>query len=409
MGIDVIGSRVTLAWWEMATASYGGVRSLSDGAAVHGDGDWGTSRTGLAAVPVGRRIFLLGGDSGRSASRVVESFEPASQNDERGEWRQLPPMRARRAHLAAAALRDKIFAIGGGADGRILNTVEAFRIGGAAWDDWDSLPPTLVRRTFHSAWAANDLIFVCGGFDGTRDLASCEVYDPKTNWWKLVDNMTSARSCFALVQMGGHLYAIGGQDRLQRNAPRAHSSVERFDLFAELWSPVQDLSCGRIGPAAGLLLDSDGEEYLYVCGGIDQDGEVTASVERLGALSEAWFPMPPMNQPRWGHTAAVVENKLYVIGGSDSRGTVDTFECFDPEVGHWGPTLTLGALPDEVARQAVEDVAEDIAQVGSRFGTPQKSTDILATQSPPLSPATSPQKAFDDGGARRQSAVGFAT
>merc|ERR1712070_924021 len=58
-----------------------------------------------------------------------------------------------------------------------------------------------------------------------------------------------------------------------------------------------------------------------------------------------WSPAPPMSTPRLGHAAAVVKNKLYVIGGYDGKEPLDTFECFDPETDQWSPPMKMGALP----------------------------------------------------------------
>eukprot|EP00438_Fugacium_kawagutii_P018852 Skav230892 [mRNA] locus=scaffold2765:174696:175815:- [translate_table: standard] len=54
-------------------------------------------------------------------------------------------------------------------------------------------------------------IYVSGGFDGIRDMASAEAYDPRSNSWNCsMDPMAVPRSYHAMATSGSHVYAIGG-------------------------------------------------------------------------------------------------------------------------------------------------------------------------------------------------------
>jgi len=105
-----------------------------------------------------------------------------------------------------------------------------------------------------------------------------------------------------------------------------------------------------VGHSAAVLRSRDGEEWIYVCGG--SDGlELTNTVERLSRFGGEWEFAPPMGCPRHSHAVAVVNNRMYVIGGTaNGKDPVASFECFDPEAGpegEWGPVLGMGALPPE--------------------------------------------------------------
>jgi len=60
-----------------------------------------------------------------------------------------------------------------------------------------------------------------------------------------------------------------------------------------------------------------------------------------------WIEAPSMNVPRLGHASVVVNNRLYVIGGSDGKVPLDTFECFDPVLQKWGPLQKIGVGADD--------------------------------------------------------------
>lgn len=305
-------------------------------------------RAGLGAVAVGDHIYLVGGHSDHSPIRSLVSFQPADDDTSSGKWCELPPMQARRSYLAVAVSDKLIYAIGGGADNRMLNTMEVFDVEKNAWVVWFSMPPMQSKRMQHAAIAAEGKVFVAGGFDGTRDMATFECFNSALNEWAWLDSMFVRRSYLAMTLAKGHLFAIGGQDRLS-GAARAHSTVEAFDLFSERWYERPPLQVPRIAPAAATLVSESGEEVVYVCGGSDGE-EVLASVECYTASSDGgcWSSAPPMHTPRLSHAVAVFRNKLYVLGGSDGHGPLDTFECFDPQEGRWSPPMRMGSLPGPV-------------------------------------------------------------
>lgn len=294
-------------------------------------------------------IFLVGGHNGEMPVKLSEAFRPSEEADGRGEWVELPPMLARRAYLSASMLDGKIYAIGGSADGRILNTFETFDPVTQQWEMWVAKPPMQTKRTTHASDVAEGRIYVTGGFDGIRDLRSVEVYDPKSNTWNTnTDNMHKCRSYHALVTCAGSIYAIGGQERLAKGeAPRAHTSVEAFELYCERWLPVPELSIGRIGPSAAVLRNSKGEEFIYVTGGSTGE-EVLKTGEIFNPAEQKWEPMPDMTVPRLSHVSAFIDGRLYVIGGFDGKVALQTFECYDPGSKTWFPPVEIGARVPEV-------------------------------------------------------------
>jgi hypothetical protein len=217
------------------------------------------------------------------------------------------------------------------------------------------------KRTLHAAAVGNGRIFVCGGFDGMRDMATVEGYDPRTNAWhtKSSWNMTEGRSYLALCHAVGRIYAIGGQNRgkaAESNDPyensRALRIVEAFDLYSERWLEAPPLEVGRIGLTASHLQHPDGEDFVYACGG-SNGLDPLDSVERFSVTKGRWSAAPSMSLPRLAHTAAVVDGRLYVIGGYDGKEPLDSFQCFDPKIGEWGPLMKMAALTDTPSRPEI--------------------------------------------------------
>jgi len=321
-----------------------------------------TARAGLAATVSDGKIFVCGGHDGESPVKTLQAFEPGPEFDSPGTWRQMPAMLARRSYLQTVTHEGRIFAIGGSADGRTLNTIEVFDPAENTWNYWFTMPPMQTKRTLHGSAVGNGRVFVCGGFDGMRDLNTTECYDPRKNAWQTKHswNLEEGRSYLALCSCQGKIYAIGGQDRRRETGPRAHRSVEAFDLYAERWLPVAELASGRLGLTASHIVHPDGDDFVYACGGSD-GSDVLASVERLNVREGTWSSAPPMSIPRLGHAAAVVNNRLYVIGGYDGKEPLDTFECFDPAIGKWSPPVKIE--PGAIAIQALlTDAVADSTQ-----------------------------------------------
>uniref|UniRef100_A0A7S1F9I8 Uncharacterized protein n=1 Tax=Noctiluca scintillans TaxID=2966 RepID=A0A7S1F9I8_NOCSC len=319
----------------------------------------GIGRAGLGAVSHGDAIFLVGGHNSAGPLRKLERFVPDPGKTRGGTWDALPDMLARRSYLAAVGVASRIFAVGGSADGRALNTIESFCPSGVEWEHWFQMPPMQTKRTLHAAAMGQDTLFVTGGFDGTRDMATTECYDPATNTWKWKDVMNVKRSYHAMcpasyVDERGErhscLYSLGGQNRLDEHGLRALDSVEAFDLHSERWYDKAPLPEGRLGAAAGTLVDALGEEWIYVCGGSNGD-ETLCTAVRYHVRTNGWSDAPPMAKQRLGHVAAVQGNKLYVFGGFDGTEALDTFEVFDPIEGCWGSLLKMG-VRDEADLEA---------------------------------------------------------
>ena len=94
---------------------------------------------------------------------------------------------------------------------------------------------------------------------------------------------------------------------------------------------------------------------LYAVGGKDEKGSKLRSVERFdpkggpNGLGQ-WEHVSPMGTKRWGAGVAVLDGKLFVIGGMNGaeRGALPTVEVYDPSTETWselspGPKLARGS------------------------------------------------------------------
>ncbi len=88
-----------------------------------------------------------------------------------------------RGSLAAVALNNKLYAMGGGQPNVNRDSTEVYDAHHNAW----LAGPTMNHRRFTTAAALhNNSIFVSGGYDGTQYLRSVERLDPREGKWQMV-------------------------------------------------------------------------------------------------------------------------------------------------------------------------------------------------------------------------------
>lgn len=86
------------------------------------------------------------------------------------------------------------------------------------------------------------VLYALGGFDDNSPLCTCERYDPHTDQWTQLANMTFSRGGVGVAAMGGLVYAIGGHD-----GQRYLNTVEAYDPVTNSWTPVTDIKDCRAG------------------------------------------------------------------------------------------------------------------------------------------------------------------
>ena len=118
-----------------------------------------------------------------------------------------------------------------------------------------------------------------------------------------------------------HVHGAGGHPVLD---------VERFD--GNVWRDETRLpGDGLNAPAAAVI-----GRRIYVIGGFKTTTNVpSADVLVYDVDTHAWSNAAPLAEPRGGHAAAVVNGKIHVIGGGNSRTTLANHSEYDPASDRW--------------------------------------------------------------------------
>ncbi|MBI5805925.1 Ig-like domain-containing protein [candidate division TA06 bacterium] len=243
-----------------------------------------------------------------------------------------------------------IAVIGGNSGGSAINGVYYYEIGNQNWHDgaW-GIPqyphPVYGLAAVTISNGTNDTIYPCGGYLQDLSAYGDSVYYPiwMSGWYPVPGLvMQTPRMNHGLVVIDHDLYAVGGT----RFGGAVDSTVEILRLNGGTVSAATPMPQSRTEAVVVKALGSDGENHIYVIGGRTNSGALLNSVIQYDTSFSggSWSGKTSMPGPgRWMATGAVLNNKIYVMGGTiDLSGNVTRrVDIYDPQTDTWAPGDSL--------------------------------------------------------------------
>uniref|UniRef100_A0A8C3BYB6 Kelch-like protein 3 n=1 Tax=Cairina moschata TaxID=8855 RepID=A0A8C3BYB6_CAIMO len=238
-------------------------------------------------VSLPKVMIVVGGQ----APKAIRSVECYDFEEER--WDQVAELPSRRCRAGVVFMAGNVYAVGGFNGSLRVRTVDVYD---GVKDQWTSIASMQERRSTLGAAVLNDLLYAVGGFDGSTGklyavggydgasrqcLSTVEQYNPATNEWTYVADMSTRRSGAGVGVLSGLLYATGGHD-----GPLVRKSVEVYDPGTNAWKQVADMNMCRRN--AGVCAVNG---LLYVVGGDDGSCNL-ASVEYYNPITDKWTLLP---------------------------------------------------------------------------------------------------------------------
>ena len=326
--------------------------------------------------------------------RIVSVNTAFRPDDPGAGWTEVAPMATGRAGFATAAASGRIYAIGGAVVNDCLSvpTVEAYDPVGDFWlTGLADMPGPLRYRT--SGATLDSTIYVVGGvatLSACHDqaLATVQAYDPVNDNWSEKAPMLTPRLQVGLgVDTVNHLlYAVGGA-----NAAPGYIALDTVEVYdpagnggSGSWTAKQPLNTPRGAPAIAAV-----NGKIYAIGGQRQGHGVIDTVEEFDPDANggfgAWTTKPSvMPHPRQQSAAAVVNDKVYIIGGRvPGMGDISTVDVYDPSLDTWTTVASLPTARELLGAAAVDGTIHAVgggslvARVGEQF-----TYQITATNNP---------------------------
>jgi kelch-like protein 10 len=247
------------------------------------------------AAVIGFDIYVIGGILDSRGFNSCRCFNAVTKT-----WRDVAPMNHVRFKHCVAVLGDVLYVMGGcGLNFSEIKTAERYD---PKTDWWSPIADMNLQRIAASATALNSKIYVAGGKYCYRDfLRSAEVYDPRTNQWTLINDMRIGRVFFSCIAFHGCVYAIGGQTKIRPAVYDCMSSGEKYDPENDTWSPIPDMSMKRCYMATAVI-----DDKIFVIGGLGYMGDIIISVECFNDEENEWHKATGMSAARYQHEAVVV-------------------------------------------------------------------------------------------------------
>ena len=301
--------------------------------------DMPTARYNFGTCVVGGKVFAIGGEVdkfGDISIATVEVYDPKTDT-----WERKTDMPTARSGLFVLVVDGKIYAIGGaerkkfqvgpgwGYSSKGLTTMEMYDPVADTWTPKADMP---VPRSGGTC-VVDGKIYIIGGSAANREewrLDIVDVYDPATDTWAKAKSMNHARSGAAISVVGGKIYAMGGTGWPQiPNHPGPFlSSIEMFDPKTNRWTEKTEMPAPKSGHTASVI---NGKIYV-IGGGFRGNGlyMYLSTVEIYHPETDRWTQEPDMPIGKSGHAAEVINGNIYIFGGSSAyvRGPLTTVEVY---------------------------------------------------------------------------------
>jgi N-acetylneuraminic acid mutarotase len=155
-------------------------------------------------------------------------------------------------------------------------------------------------------------------FGGLLDLSfhnsnAVEVYDPETDSWTTKNKMPETIFGQAAVELNGKIYIFGGRTGDIYNGTTLNYTY-LYDPVADSWTKKTDMPLPRAFLTASVI-----DNKIYLIGGSSVGYEGSSTVLMYDPASDMWITKARLPRPTAGHTANVFNGKIYVIGGGISH------------------------------------------------------------------------------------------
>jgi N-acetylneuraminic acid mutarotase len=267
------------------------------------------------------KVFVIGGlwRAGASITWADTNYEYDPQHDS---WTLRASMPTKRTALAVASVNDKIYAIGGAASasGGAFSTNEEYDPASNSWTLKKSMP---TPRDWISAAVVNNKIYIIGGSDNSGSIFSMtEVYDPQTDTWTIKEPDPQARLTYGIGVVNDKIYVIGGWVRPGSPPGEPTTLNEEYDPQTDTWTTKTPMPTARNGLAVAVV-----NNRIYAIGGATDFNPWTNNlnvVEEYDPATDTWRTVQSMPTSRSLMSAASIGTSIYVIGGTNGEDLLGT-------------------------------------------------------------------------------------
>jgi N-acetylneuraminic acid mutarotase len=278
-----------------------------------------------------RAILHLVDDGGCTAD-LVHTRLPDKARSKAGRWQLAPSYPTARDEVRAATVAGRIY-VGTGvlsSGGSFRSVDELYRFD-PRQQVYERLPDLPERVDHPSLVGYGAALYVIGGYQDDKPTASVWRFDPATGRWTALEPMPMARASSASAAVGNRIYVTGGSQR-DRGERNVSSTLQVYDIATGVWTRGPDMPTPRHHHGVAVV-----NGRLFVVGGRADDDFSVDAVERFDPARKRWDRLAPLPLGVGGLAVVQAAGMVVAIGGGDDgeNWVTPATWALDPDDGRW--------------------------------------------------------------------------
>ncbi|HEX5495359.1 MAG TPA: carboxypeptidase regulatory-like domain-containing protein [Mycobacteriales bacterium] len=226
----------------------------------------------------------------------------------------------------AVADNGKVYSFGGMQN---ANIPASSRVYDPTTQTWSPIPEMTTMRDKPSVAYVGGKFYVIGGWNATTGalVSSTEIFDPATNTWSTGAADPRPHAATAVSVLNGTIYVIGGCNV----ATCGVLDVMAYKTATNTWTQVRGYPQAIAWEGCGTI------NSLIYCAGGDTDFGDTRNAYSYNPTTNTWTQLPILPIDLWGMAAISANGTLVLSGGvTDNTATITNQGfVFDPRIGSW--------------------------------------------------------------------------
>ena len=258
-------------------------------------------------------VYVIGGYVANKNSASVLAYDPAQQS-----YASVADFPGPINHGNAGAVNGKLYVAGCYISSDMQTATTQNYAYDPAADEWTEAAPLPAGTERGAACVAVDgsEMYVIGGARDGKSVDSVAVYDAVADAWTPLTQLPERREHCAAGAIGGKIYVGGGRvDGITGVEPKTWE----YDPANDAWTEKAELDPARGGLAGAVL-----QNRLIVFGGegnpAAMSNGVYPDIDAYDPATNTWTNIGSMDVPRHGYGAAVVGDRVYLMGGAIKQG-----------------------------------------------------------------------------------------
>lgn len=200
--------------------------------------------------------------------------------------------------------------------GKISSSIDKFKIRG-------------IRQYGGGILASNSKLYSLGGYNQDGYITDIKIYNPVTQEWSIRAIPSAKKRIFSSYsEYYGLIFSIGGRN-----------NITEFEDFMEYDTVYDDYDKHYDGiyrePVSGTAFVIADNNYFYVCGGIAGGEYIDHIWYAINVMYPAGYRYIEMPEKRGYGCAQYLNGYLYIFGGSNENGCLDTTYKYDITTKTW--------------------------------------------------------------------------